>query len=441
VSEFLKRLTQRFWKKRYEMTLRGIRVFLFVTFFVVVIATLTECRPFFHFWQVTPDPGPRCRLGYAHLLSMGITDIITDVFIVVFPIPIIVMSAMTWQRKLELVSLFSISLVLIAITAARIPSVIHHEGSQQYRTVFASGEILAATAVSNAVVIGSFLRDRGVKKTKKYKYGSTTDSMDRPSVRRPNNIANHHWGSDEDLIRDLGIRLAPELRGEPPLPRPAPAALPASPIPSGMDATWQFPAKQTDPEQEKEPEPQSPARMDPFPSPGDIRSTPARRGVSFFDVGGLLEEGPERQASTISPTNTIEVHDFAGPRRGSLAFLSDIGGLLAPPKTTRGPASNEGVELPSRAAPHEGGAHPTGVVVPTLSRHDKLQSLQDVGGLLSERINAEPLHPSPSSPPPISESSGVAAGSRSTYTGRPRRGPGARRDTSPSLNDVGGLLR
>lgn len=46
VSEFLKRITIRIWRRSYEITLQGIRIFLFLTFGAVVIATLTECQPF-----------------------------------------------------------------------------------------------------------------------------------------------------------------------------------------------------------------------------------------------------------------------------------------------------------------------------------------------------------------------------------------------------------
>jgi hypothetical protein len=105
VSEFLKRLTERFWKKGYEWGLRGIRIFLVVTFITVLIATLAECRHF-NYWQVVPDPGAQCRQGYAQLLTMGITDIVTDVLLVTFPIPIIFRSAMPFKRKISLTALF-----------------------------------------------------------------------------------------------------------------------------------------------------------------------------------------------------------------------------------------------------------------------------------------------------------------------------------------------
>lgn len=49
VSVFLRRLTQCFWKKDYEWDLRGIRIFLVVTFVMVLIATLAECQPVTHY--------------------------------------------------------------------------------------------------------------------------------------------------------------------------------------------------------------------------------------------------------------------------------------------------------------------------------------------------------------------------------------------------------
>lgn len=98
VSEFLKRLTQQVWRRSYQIGLQFIRWFLVLTFIGVVIATLSECRPFTHYWQVVPDPGPQCRQGYAQLITMGTSDVITDLLLIVFPIPIVLRSAMPMKR-------------------------------------------------------------------------------------------------------------------------------------------------------------------------------------------------------------------------------------------------------------------------------------------------------------------------------------------------------
>src|ERR1700753_4476683 len=92
ISEFLKRLTATFWKRSYEVTLKGIRWFLLLTFIAVVIATLAECQPFDHYWQVTPDPGASCRMGYAQLITMGNADMVTDALLIIFPVSLVALS-------------------------------------------------------------------------------------------------------------------------------------------------------------------------------------------------------------------------------------------------------------------------------------------------------------------------------------------------------------
>lgn len=210
VSEYLKRLVSAIWTERYQFVLRCIRIFLLVTFAAVVIATLTECMPFDHYWQVIPDPGPRCRNGYAQLLTMGTCDIITDILLIAFPIHLLWKSTMPTKRKLSLSVLFSLSLILIAITSYRMVAIVEARGRQQLRTLWASLEILAAAAVSNALVLGSFLRDRGVKKAK-YR-GSSRSRSDSTAVAEPSinrTMTQQHWGndSDEDLFKSLRGRL------------------------------------------------------------------------------------------------------------------------------------------------------------------------------------------------------------------------------------------
>ncbi|KAH9859654.1 hypothetical protein IAQ61_011435 [Plenodomus lingam] len=441
VSEFLKRLTERFWNKSAERGLRFIRVFLVVTFFMVFIATLAGCHPVTHYWQVVPDPGPECRQGYAQLLTMGIADIITDILLIAFPIPIILTSGMTLKRKLSLIALFSLSVILIIVTGARMPMVIERQGLQQFRTVFASSEILAATIVSNAIVLGSFLRDRGIKKTK-FKAPSTIDSMERRESARRFTIQT--CSSDEDLARSLGYRTKPELLEKTnSVPRPAPVAdldLLSSTKQSGpfTDSSWRFPDQDPDvtqgvgmlkPEDIK----------DPMPSPR------GGRRVSWFDVGGLLEN------STVgsSPTDSVIAHDFASqPRRGSRAsnsIISNARNFLPPARRSS--------RLSQQSEDYEMSARPSNL-------------LHDRGGLLSEDREQEEAESNQSacSGSPIKSCLRRDASSSlrrtSTHTSydvpslrdpgdllstRPPSAPVQRTNTrtsydTPSLQDAGGLL-
>ncbi|KAI9672063.1 MAG: hypothetical protein M1831_001876 [Alyxoria varia] len=235
ISEYFKRLTQNIWTKRYETVLHGIRIFLVLTFVCVVAATLGECQPFTRYWQVTPDPGAHCRTGFAQVIVMGSCDIVTDLLLIGFPIPIVLRSAMQPKRKISLCLLFAMSIILIAITAYRIPAIIHSRGSQQLRTLWASLEVLAAAAVSNALIIGSFIRDRGAKKLKYRANGSGDGDDDKNSVnvaeRVPKSTRSRHSAAvrnaDEGLYRAIGGNLAGamdddvEMLESPRLPKPA----------------------------------------------------------------------------------------------------------------------------------------------------------------------------------------------------------------------------
>ncbi|KAK1531302.1 hypothetical protein CPAR01_10951, partial [Colletotrichum paranaense] len=362
ILEFFKRLTGVTWARSYEQTLVFIRCTLVATFIAIIISDLAECRPFNHYWQVTPDPGGQCRQGFAHLLTMATCNIITDLLLVFFPIPIILRSQMNVKRKIQLTLLFSLSLAVVGVTIYRVPHVMRAHGKQQLRSVLASVELLFATTAANALVLGSFVRDRGLKK-QKFKYGSVAeDSIDRrgSDSRRP--TLHRHWGSDEDLVRDVGLGVDPDLRerdeerdefdNEQQRYTPAPMAKPF-----GEELRqWQFPQRQRS----------NAERSDASLLPHDLsssrsNSTTTPRRVSFFDVGGLLSEEQVgvgqtfRRDSIVSSVDPMAsgVHGVPSPtlpagsnglRRGSTALLQDLGGLLGPTKPSR-QRSRTGTEL------------------------------------------------------------------------------------------------
>lgn len=396
ISEFFKRLTLNIWRRSHEIMLQCIRWFLLVTFIAILIADLAECQPVTHYWQVVPDPGGKCRQGYAQLLTMGTANVITDLLLVLFPIPIIIRSKMGVKRKIQLVLLFAGSLLPAGTTLFRIPKTIDKHGSQQYRSLLASVEILFATAVANALVLGSFVRDKGVKK-QRWKLGSMSDSIERTTSRKGTVV--RHWGSDEDLVRDLGLGVDPELRGSVAnAPRPAPMAVagnfPVKPQNTGVE-NWHFPEGRSDTSEELDLMKISEGNH----SPGGASSTMTPRKVSFFDVGGLLEEdSQQRRVSSTRTTDTDGESSSHAPlpwtpsyehglspapsRRGSSALLQDIGGLLGP-RTQRNQPSFRGYELQTILQEHPSpGSSTEPSPQPNMSRQQTTLSLQDVGGLL-----------------------------------------------------------
>lgn len=351
VCEFLKRVTGLTWRRSTLFFIRFINIFLFSTLVAVVIATLAECQPFNHYWQVIPDPGPTCRTGYVNLITMGTCDVITDLLLIAFPVPIIILATMPLKRKLALVVLFCGSLLLVGITSYRVPSVIAHKGSQQYRSLLASLEILAATAVSNALVIGSFVRDRGIKKLK-YKRAqgsaSVSESMDKSHLRR-NTVMQNQWGSDSDLANGLCIRLDPDL-----YPASRPLVPPLAVARTGsIDPTWSFDDRSSDSEVKAPRE---------YLETNESPRTASRR-VSFSDVGGLLSMSmpePTHAKPAVAP-------ESAHRRAGSRAFLQDWG--IVPPRAAAS------VQRPAPTA-----------LAPEITL-DPVE-LQDVGGLLSRQARS-----------------------------------------------------
>ncbi|KAI1877212.1 uncharacterized protein JN550_001284 [Neoarthrinium moseri] len=358
ILEFFKRLTSTSWKRSSEITLTIIRCTLGVTFVGVVISDLAECQPFHNYYQVLPDPGGQCRQGYAQLLTMAVCNIITDLLLVIFPVSIILRSHMPKKRKVQLTLLFSLSLCVVGTTAYRVPHIIRQNGDQQVRSLLASVELLFATAAANALVLGSFVRDRGVKKVK-FRYGSITgESVDISSARSQRRPTMRNLGSDEDLIRALGLSADRQLRyknGDDPEGEHRFTPAPIAKLPDDMK-NWQFPKRQRSGAERSD---DSLLAPDQAVSRTTTNNTPRR--VSFFDVGGLLEDGVARSfrdsyTSSIDPLSPVSPHSILSPhslptptvpasntglRRGSQAFLQDMGGLLSPtPSRTTRSSSN-----------------------------------------------------------------------------------------------------
>jgi hypothetical protein len=183
--EFFGRLVGLTSTKSYTILLRCIRATLAVTFLAVVIADLAECHPFARYWQVVPDPGGKCRQGYAHLLTLTVCNVVTDILLVVFPVPIVARSRLSLGRKTVVIGLLCLHIFTAIVAVYPVPAILREGGYQGTRTTWASVEILMATFAANALAIGTFVRDTGVKK-ERIKYRPDTEIGRLGSVRHIN---------------------------------------------------------------------------------------------------------------------------------------------------------------------------------------------------------------------------------------------------------------
>ncbi|KAI0868845.1 GPCR protein, PTH11-type [Hypoxylon argillaceum] len=362
ILEYFKRLTSTFWRASHDLTLNIIRCILAVTFIAVLLANLVECQPFNRYWQVLPDPGGQCRQGYVQLITMSTSNIMTDLVLVIFPVPIILTSHMGPKRKFQLTLLFCLSLAPVGTTIYRVVYVFRTHGSQQTRSLLASVELLFATTAANALVLGSFVRDRGTKKTKYRADSVAADSIDRMSSRRP--TIHRHWGSDEDLVRDIGLGNNQNYRNT---DEEAASELGFRPAPLASMDQWQF----------GQPLTMSAARRDnallhhdQLATSSQSNSTNTPRRVSFLDGGGMGDGETNETTLRGTPDSFHSSHDPLSPyratpsptmtasgsglRRGSQTLLQDLGGLLRPFQSRRSMTPSSGTELqPIAQHPHE----------------------------------------------------------------------------------------
>ena len=304
-------------------------------------------------------------------------------------------------RKVSLVALFGLSLVLVGITLYRVVAVIDRHSEQQFRSLLASLEILAAATVSNALVLGSFLRDRGAKKPR-FRIGSVAgnSSLDRAAGNRRETITVRHWGSDADLVGDVGMRLQEGLSAdERSHPRPAPMAIPLASqalnlTPSVGNRDWA--SQEQSSVDTDEIETISGHKGVEKASSTTKKKAPSRHR-SFFDVGGLLDD-TDTISPPLYPTSTRQSHASSANflqrteteeftlhrnRQGKHALLQDIGGLL-----TSEPAATPDRQQPEHSAtgPSRSSAsarHEKTVLGPKDGEEEKPPSLQDAGGLLT----------------------------------------------------------
>ncbi|KAI9733444.1 MAG: hypothetical protein M1818_007192 [Claussenomyces sp. TS43310] len=226
-SFFLRSLTEQIWQRSHLRMLRYLHLLLGFTFLAVVISDLAECHPFQHYWQVVPDPGPQCRQGYAQFLTMTITNIVTNVALVAFPIPMIMKSRLSGKGKSIVILRMALPLIGVAVTISQIASVLSRHGDQRFRSLFASIDILVTTFIANAVALGSLLQDKGYKKSK-YKHIIEIHGS-KPKAAGDDRRGRDRWGSDENLMRSSNVELKEALseiemlpiQG---LPSPAPRA-------------------------------------------------------------------------------------------------------------------------------------------------------------------------------------------------------------------------
>ncbi|KAJ5555953.1 hypothetical protein N7513_003595 [Penicillium frequentans] len=141
-------------------------VVLGVTYAATELSLLLSCQPFHAFWQINPNPGIVCQATHSpvYVLVVVILNIVTDVYLLSIPLPLLWKVNIAWQRKIPLMALFSGAAFVIAASIIRAVTISTAgmdgaaSGSQ-----WACRETFVSIVVSNLPIIQPLIR-RAFKK-------------------------------------------------------------------------------------------------------------------------------------------------------------------------------------------------------------------------------------------------------------------------------------
>lgn len=204
-----------------KMLFIAVRAYFGVSFLISTLAILFGCSPIADAWQVTPSPPAMCREGLPGFVSTGVFTIITNIISVIYPVMVVSGLRLSLSRKILLNVMFCAPLVLVLVTSIRLPSVITRDGNQQYRTVWASTEIITEIFTGNMLILGSYARGTGAKRVKYY--GGRSD----PSQVRVNNNNDDsdrrrtYYDEDSKGVREITQKpITPPVVRSPPVTSP-----------------------------------------------------------------------------------------------------------------------------------------------------------------------------------------------------------------------------
>ncbi|KAF5977245.1 hypothetical protein FBULB1_6617 [Fusarium bulbicola] len=115
-------------------------------------------------WRLTSkETQPVCQKGMIYFFALAVGNISTDIALLItaFPDP---RSGETKHENIQLGILFSIGLLVIAITIVRIPLILNDSMSQKARSTWATIEILCSCIVANTPFFYGLLRELGQHK-------------------------------------------------------------------------------------------------------------------------------------------------------------------------------------------------------------------------------------------------------------------------------------
>ncbi|KAJ4131245.1 hypothetical protein NW765_017137 [Fusarium oxysporum] len=143
------------------MRVRIAYALLGVTYVAVALSILLGCQPMERYWQIYPDPGNLCQptISRLYVLVVVIPNVITDLYLLSIPLPLLWTVNISLYRKLTLMVLFSgaIFVIMAAIIRAVVILSAGPEGAIS-GSQWACRETFVSVIVTNLPVVQPLVR-------------------------------------------------------------------------------------------------------------------------------------------------------------------------------------------------------------------------------------------------------------------------------------------
>ncbi|KAI1817239.1 hypothetical protein GGS20DRAFT_582747 [Poronia punctata] len=129
---------------------------LFLTFLVATLNLFLGCRPFYKYWQISPDPGNDCQPAISTRIVWvyASLNIVSDIYLLSIPIPMLWNSSLKLPKKIGLIALFSGGVFIIVCALIRAVLIITDPiGGAQTAGSWAVRETFVAVLTTNLPMI------------------------------------------------------------------------------------------------------------------------------------------------------------------------------------------------------------------------------------------------------------------------------------------------
>lgn len=132
-----------------------------VTYLATMLSINLSCMPFHNNWQIYPDPGNTCQpaISRVNCLVTVVLNVITDLYLMSIPLPLLWKAQMPLKRKILLLTMFSGGFFIIAAAILRcVLILIDPVGGAQAAGSWAVRETFVSVIIGNLPMVYKLFR-------------------------------------------------------------------------------------------------------------------------------------------------------------------------------------------------------------------------------------------------------------------------------------------